>query len=292
MKVAQVPTYSQGYMEVLVQNPVTTQHWQEGRYTSYEVLLETNNRAFNLRTSKTRRRYSEFRWFRTQLRKHFPDISPPTLPPRKFFGKQFGIDVIKERMTGLQEFLTGVLEEPVYLSDSVLHLFLQTGLSIAELLDCVENRTRRGVLETILQANTRRATSPLGNSFLTEVDPENLDDSENSIVSSSMGSINNAPATLQVPCQPYHRSQSTPLLSALASSYGPSSYASSIDSSMDSPMSCSLPHSRKIGTSSRRVTFSQEVTVAEVIDKCSRNPSHADLLQHLPSADIAGTTAY
>ena len=46
-----------------------------------------------------------------------------------------------------------VLEEPVYLSASVLHLFLQTELPIEEIIDCMEHRSSKSVLQTILDAN-------------------------------------------------------------------------------------------------------------------------------------------
>lgn len=140
-------------LDISVRNPVTHNTWDKGRYTSYEIAVNTSNKSFCLSTSTTRRRYSEFEWLRKTLKNHHPLVMPPQLPPKKYFGDRFDPSFIAFRMTGLEDFLNYLLSEKVFLSDTTMHLFLQTNLTIKEIKDYIEGKISAFSLDSLWKAN-------------------------------------------------------------------------------------------------------------------------------------------
>ncbi|XP_065145433.1 sorting nexin-10A isoform X2 [Paramisgurnus dabryanus] len=103
-------------------------------YIDYEICLYTNSMCFQRKTSVVRRRYSEFVWLRQRLQDNALLIN------------EFQVG---QRMKGLQQFLQKVLETPLLLSDSRLHLFLQSQLKIAKIDACAQGQTHYTVAQAI-----------------------------------------------------------------------------------------------------------------------------------------------
>ncbi|CAB1312031.1 unnamed protein product [Coregonus sp. 'balchen'] len=99
--------------------------------------------------SCVRRRYSEFVWLKKRMQKNTGLVSVPDLPSKPFFSFS-GEDFLEKRRKGLQSFLDKVCTMTVCLSDSQLHLFLQTQLPVGHILDCVQGHTPYTVTEAIL----------------------------------------------------------------------------------------------------------------------------------------------
>ncbi|XP_036422867.1 sorting nexin-10A isoform X2 [Colossoma macropomum] len=118
-------------------------------YIDYEICLHTNSMCFRKKTSCVRRRYSEFVWLRQRLQDNALLIQLPKLPPANPFFSLNNADQVTQRMQGLQKFLDGVLQTPLLLSDSRLHLFLQSQLNIAKMEACVQGQTRYTVAQAI-----------------------------------------------------------------------------------------------------------------------------------------------
>uniref|UniRef100_A0A3Q3VRT3 PX domain-containing protein n=1 Tax=Mola mola TaxID=94237 RepID=A0A3Q3VRT3_MOLML len=97
------------------------------------------------KTSCVRRRYSEFAWLKKKLQKN----TVPDLPAKSFFSFS-NDDFLEGRRKGLQAFLDKVLHMTVCLSDSQLHLFLQTQLPVGHIQDCVQGHTPYSVTDAIL----------------------------------------------------------------------------------------------------------------------------------------------
>ncbi|XP_041822854.1 sorting nexin-10A [Melanotaenia boesemani] len=122
-------------------------------HIDYEICLHTNSMCFRRKTSCVRRRYSEFVWLRQCLEQNALIIDLPKLPPRNpFFSLKDKVQV-NQRMMGLQEFLENVLQSSFLLSDSRLHLFLQSDLSTAKIEKCVVGKTRYTVAEAIQRSS-------------------------------------------------------------------------------------------------------------------------------------------
>ncbi|XP_036053723.1 sorting nexin-11 isoform X2 [Onychomys torridus] len=102
---------------VRVQDPRVQNEGSWNSYVDYKIFLHTNSKAFTAKTSCVRRRYREFVWLRKQL----------------------------QRNAGLV-----VLQSVVLLSDSQLHLFLQSQLSVPEIEACVQGRGSLTVSDAIL----------------------------------------------------------------------------------------------------------------------------------------------
>lgn len=123
-------------------------------HIDYEICLHTNSMCFRRKTSCVRRRYSEFVWLRHCLEQNALNIDLPKLPPwNPFFSLKNKVQVC-QRMEGLQEFLETVLHSSFLLSDSRLHLFLQSDLSTAKIEKCVVGKTRYTVAEAIQRFNS------------------------------------------------------------------------------------------------------------------------------------------
>ncbi|XP_048727909.1 sorting nexin-10-like [Ostrea edulis] len=120
-------------IDVSVRNPITHNTWEKGRFTSYEIAIQTDLKSFCLQCSVSRRRFKEFEWIHRCLKNHHPLENPPTLPPKKFFGERFDPSFIAFRMKSLEEYLKQLLQHGLYLSDVALHLFLQSNLTTAEI---------------------------------------------------------------------------------------------------------------------------------------------------------------
>ncbi|XP_051574440.1 sorting nexin-10B isoform X2 [Myxocyprinus asiaticus] len=101
-------------------------------YMDYEICIHTNSLAFTKKSSCVRRR--------THL---------PKLPPKNPFFSLNNAREIGARMEGLRKFLEVVVHSPVLLSDSCLHLFLQSQLSVKKIKACAEGRSRYTVSEAI-----------------------------------------------------------------------------------------------------------------------------------------------
>ncbi|XP_053944695.1 sorting nexin-11 isoform X2 [Cuculus canorus] len=102
---------------VRVQDPRVQNEGSWNSYVDYKIFLHTNSKAFTAKTSCVRRRYREFVWLKRQLQKN----------------------------AGLV-----VVQNVVLLSDSRLHLFLQSQLSIPEIEACVQGQGSQTVTEAIL----------------------------------------------------------------------------------------------------------------------------------------------
>ncbi|AWP21850.1 putative sorting nexin-10A-like isoform 3 [Scophthalmus maximus] len=122
-------------------------------HVDYEICLHTNSMCFRKKTSGVRRRYSEFVWLRHCLEQNALIIELPKLPPWNPFFSLRNTEQVSQRMKGLEEFLESVLQTPFLLSDSRLHLFLQSELSITKIARCVLGKTRYTVAEAIQRCN-------------------------------------------------------------------------------------------------------------------------------------------
>ncbi|XP_069093642.1 sorting nexin-11 isoform X4 [Pleurodeles waltl] len=100
----------------------------------------TNSKAFTAKTSCVRRRYREFVWLRKQLQKNAGLVPVPPLPGKGTFFMGNNEDFIEKRRQGLQQFLEQTVHSMVLLSDSQLHLFLQSQLPLPEIEACVQGR--------------------------------------------------------------------------------------------------------------------------------------------------------
>ncbi|CAH2282665.1 sorting nexin-10 isoform X1, partial [Pelobates cultripes] len=126
-------------------------------YLDYEICLHTNSMCFTLKTSCVRRRFREFVWLRQKLQSNAVLIDLPELPPKTPFFNLINAQNVEQRVRGLQEFLNKIMQCPVLLSDSRLHLFLQTQLSPEEIEACVSGQTKFSVEDAIYKyANSIR----------------------------------------------------------------------------------------------------------------------------------------
>lgn len=119
-------------------------------YLDYEICIHTNSMCFSLKTSCVRRRFREFVWLRQRLQS--TDVLLTEIPQLPFKNPFFNISNtqhVEQRRQGLQEFLEGVLQTTVLLSDSQLHLFLQSQLSTDEIEACVSGQTEFSVSDAI-----------------------------------------------------------------------------------------------------------------------------------------------
>ncbi|KAF4526146.1 hypothetical protein B566_EDAN012457 [Ephemera danica] len=121
-------------VQISVREPVSFSPNPFSSYTNFTIYVETSHPAFSVSRSAARRRFSEFRWLRRQLWRHHPHRKPPELPPAGVLKwNKFDDAFLEERRAGLQTFLREVVCVPTYLGERVLHLFLQTELSIKDI---------------------------------------------------------------------------------------------------------------------------------------------------------------
>ncbi|XP_037330423.2 sorting nexin-10A isoform X3 [Pungitius pungitius] len=74
-------------------------------HIDYEICLQTNSMCFRKKTSRVRRRYSEFVWLRHCLEQNALVMELPKLPPRNPFFSLKNTEQVTQRMKGFQEFL-------------------------------------------------------------------------------------------------------------------------------------------------------------------------------------------
>ncbi|XP_022542305.1 sorting nexin-10A isoform X1 [Astyanax mexicanus] len=137
------------FVSVWVRDPQVHKEDFWHTYIDYEICLHTNSMCFRKKTSCVRRRYSEFVWLRQRLQDNALLIQLPKLPPANPFFSLNNPYQVTQRMQGLQKFLEIVLQMPLLLSDSRLHLFLQSQLNIAKMEACVQGQTRYTVAQAI-----------------------------------------------------------------------------------------------------------------------------------------------
>ncbi|KAG8008800.1 Sorting nexin-11, partial [Nibea albiflora] len=139
----------QEFIAVRVQDPRIQSEGSWNSYVDYKIFLHTNSKAFTAKTSCVRRRYSEFAWLKKKLQKNAGLVPVPDLPAKSFFSFS-NEDFLEGRRKGLQTFLDKVVHMTVCLSDSQLHLFLQTQLPVGHIEDCVQGHTPYTVTDAIL----------------------------------------------------------------------------------------------------------------------------------------------
>ncbi|XP_040923301.1 sorting nexin-11 [Toxotes jaculatrix] len=137
------------FVAVRVQDPRIQNEGSWNSYVDYKIFLHTNSKAFTAKTSCVRRRYSEFVWLRKKLQKNAGLVPVPDLPGKSLFSFS-NEDFLERRRKGLQAFLDKVVHTTVCLSDSQLHLFLQTQLPVGHIQDCVQGHTPYSVTDAIL----------------------------------------------------------------------------------------------------------------------------------------------
>lgn len=126
-------------------------------FIDYEICLHTDSVCFTKKISSVRRRYSEFVWLRQKLQANsLLMINLPDLPPKNPFFSLNNARQITERMKGLQRFLEQILQSPLLLSDSCLHLFLQSELNVAKMEACAAGRTHYSVAQAVQRCGLRR----------------------------------------------------------------------------------------------------------------------------------------
>ncbi|KAL4659883.1 sorting nexin-11 [Arapaima gigas] len=138
------------FIAVRVQDPRVQNEGFWNSYVDFKIFLHTNSMAFTAKTSCVRRRYSEFVWLKKKLQKNAGLVPIPELPSKTPFFSFNNEDFLERRRKGLQRFLDKVLNMTVCLSDSQLHLFLQTQLPLSHIEDCVQGLTPYTVTEAIL----------------------------------------------------------------------------------------------------------------------------------------------
>ncbi|XP_029958437.1 sorting nexin-10B [Salarias fasciatus] len=144
-------------VSVWVRDPRIRRHDFWHAYLDYEICLHTDSVCFTKKTSSVRRRYSEFVWLRQKLQEHsLLMLQLPDLPPKNPFFSLNNAKQISERMKGLQIFLEKIVQSPLLLSDSCLHLFLQSQLSVSKMEACAAGRTHYSVAQAVRCCGLRR----------------------------------------------------------------------------------------------------------------------------------------
>uniref|UniRef100_K7FJQ4 Sorting nexin 11 n=1 Tax=Pelodiscus sinensis TaxID=13735 RepID=K7FJQ4_PELSI len=136
---------------VRVQDPRIQNEGSWNSYVDYKIFLHTNSKAFTAKTSCVRRRYREFVWLRKQLQKNAGLVPVPELPGKSTLFAGSTDEFIEGRVTPPCLSLSRVVQNVVLLSDSQLHLFLQSQLPVPEIEACVQGRSPLTVTEAILR---------------------------------------------------------------------------------------------------------------------------------------------
>ncbi|XP_056300461.1 sorting nexin-10B isoform X2 [Pseudoliparis swirei] len=148
---------TQQVISVWVRDPCIRKNDFWHAYIDYEICLHTDSLCFTKKISIVRRRFSEFVWLRQKLQANSQlMVQLPELPPKNPFFNLNNGQQITERMKGLQRFLEQALESPLLLSDSCLHLFLQSKLSTSTMEACAAGQTHYSVAQAVQRCGLRR----------------------------------------------------------------------------------------------------------------------------------------
>lgn len=98
----------------------------EGDSSLYSVRLATNHESFKLKKSCTIRSFSSFYFLQRTLAKSHACISVPNLPPKPLLW----VSNNKTKVQELATFISTVISNRGLIDSRVLHLFLQTQLSL------------------------------------------------------------------------------------------------------------------------------------------------------------------
>ncbi|XP_077160889.1 sorting nexin-10 isoform X2 [Paroedura picta] len=118
----------QEFVTVLVRDPKIQKEDCWHSYIDYEIFIHTNSMCFTRKTSCVRRRFREFVWLRQRLQSNA---------------------------------VLMILQDPVLLSDSRLHLFVQTQLSPEEIEACVSGHTKYSVADAIQEFASLKRRFPV-----------------------------------------------------------------------------------------------------------------------------------
>uniref|UniRef100_A0A671L6L9 Sorting nexin 11 n=1 Tax=Sinocyclocheilus anshuiensis TaxID=1608454 RepID=A0A671L6L9_9TELE len=136
------------FIAVRVQDPRVQNEGSWISYLDFKIFLHVS--IFASRTSNiTRSQSNNFVWLKKKLQKNAGLVPVPDLPKKSFFSF-INDEFIERRRKGLQSFLDNAAHMTVCLSDSQLHLFLQTQLPVKHIEDCVQGHTPYTVTEAIL----------------------------------------------------------------------------------------------------------------------------------------------
>ncbi|KAK3588389.1 hypothetical protein CHS0354_024280 [Potamilus streckersoni] len=133
--------------DISVRNPIARS------FTSYEIAIKTTDPAFTSKRSSVRRRYSEFCWLRKRLQFHHPTCALPELPPKQIFGTT-DINFIIQRMKGLESWIIELTKEPMFISDTTVHLFLQTQLTCEEIEKYLKGEISEEYIQSFWKASS------------------------------------------------------------------------------------------------------------------------------------------
>ncbi|KAG9345172.1 hypothetical protein JZ751_009715 [Albula glossodonta] len=145
----QILMRQQEFVSVWVRDPQIQREDFWHAHIDYEICIHTNSMCFTKKTSCVRRRYSEFVWLKHKLQQNALLMELPELPPKNPFFSLNNAQQVGQRMRGLQQFLEVILLNPVVLSDSCLHLFLQSQLNVNKMEACAAGQTRFSVDQAI-----------------------------------------------------------------------------------------------------------------------------------------------
>ncbi|ODV80956.1 PX-domain-containing protein [Suhomyces tanzawaensis NRRL Y-17324] len=103
----------ENFLEIEVRNP-QTHGYGSGLYTDYEIVCRTNIPAFKKRSSRVRRRYSDFVALRRILEHETTRVIIPPLPGKILLSSNRFNDVnIEQRRQGLEKFISVVSGHPL-----------------------------------------------------------------------------------------------------------------------------------------------------------------------------------
>ena len=120
----------ENFLEIEVINPQTHRNLSGTEssselFTDYEIVCRTNLPSFGSHSTviKTRRRYSDFEFFKKCLIKEIalanhPPVTISSLPGKIILGNRFSDELIEERRKGLNKWLQNIAGHPLLQSSS------------------------------------------------------------------------------------------------------------------------------------------------------------------------------
>uniref|UniRef100_A0A8C6VYU5 Sorting nexin 10b n=1 Tax=Nothobranchius furzeri TaxID=105023 RepID=A0A8C6VYU5_NOTFU len=145
-------TTDQQLISVWVRDPRIQKNDFWHAYIDYEICLHVNV----CDTCVTRHRPTAFASPRRSPVNCRLMIKLPDLPPKNPFFSLNNAQQITDRMKGLQKFLEQILQSPLLLSDSCLHLFLQSELRVSRIEACAAGKTSFSVAQAVQGNGLRR----------------------------------------------------------------------------------------------------------------------------------------